>query len=65
MISSDPEDSGRGLFLPSKPNLGRPREGLAYRIVTNPVALRMGNDLGSCRAPKMSKVLTAEVEHQL
>jgi RecA-family ATPase len=32
IITADPEDNGRRLFIPSKTNLGRPREGLAYRI---------------------------------
>ena len=32
IVTADPEDSGRRLFLPSKTNLGRPRDGLAYRI---------------------------------
>lgn len=32
IVTPDPEDSGRRLFLPSKINLGRPRDGLAYRI---------------------------------
>ncbi len=32
IVTADPEDGGRRLFLPSKTNLGRPREGLAYRI---------------------------------
>jgi hypothetical protein len=31
-VTADPEDSGRRLFLPSKTNLGKPRDGLAYRI---------------------------------
>jgi len=32
IVTADPEDSGRRLLIPSKTNLGRPREGLAYRI---------------------------------
>jgi len=32
IVTPDPEDSTRRLFLPSKTNLGRPRDGLAYRI---------------------------------
>lgn len=32
IVTADPEDSGRRLFLPSKTNLGKPRHGLAYRI---------------------------------
>jgi RecA-family ATPase len=32
IVTADPEDSGRRLFIPSKTNLGRSREGLAYRI---------------------------------
>ena len=32
IVTADPEDSGRRLFLPSKTNLGKPRDGLAYRI---------------------------------
>jgi putative DNA primase/helicase len=32
IVTADPDDTGRRLFLPSKTNLGKPREGLAYRI---------------------------------
>lgn len=32
IVTADPEDGSRRLFLPSKTNLGRPRDGLAYRI---------------------------------
>ena len=32
IVTADPEDSGRRLFIPSKTNLGKPRDGLAYRI---------------------------------
>ena len=32
IVTADPEDRSRRLFIPSKTNLGRPREGLAYRI---------------------------------
>jgi len=32
IVTADPEDSGRRLFLPSKTNLGKLRGGLAYRI---------------------------------
>ena len=32
IVTADPEDNNRRLFLPSKTNLGRPRDGLAYRI---------------------------------
>jgi hypothetical protein len=32
IVTADPDDQGRRFFLPSKTNLGRPREGLAYRI---------------------------------
>src|SRR5262249_25477875 len=32
IVTADPEDSGRRLFIPSKTNLGKPRNGLAYRI---------------------------------
>jgi AAA domain len=32
IITADPEDSGKRLFIPSKTNLGKPRDGLAYRI---------------------------------
>ena len=32
IVTKDPGDIGRRLFLPSKTNLGRAREGLAYRI---------------------------------
>ena len=32
IVTADPEGNGRRLFLPSKTNLGKPRDGLAYRI---------------------------------
>jgi putative DNA primase/helicase len=32
IVTADPEDSERRLFIPSKTNLGKPRDGLAYRI---------------------------------
>ena len=32
IVTADPEDSGKRLFIPSKTNLGKPRDGLAYRI---------------------------------
>jgi len=32
IVTADAEDRGRRLFLPSKTNLGKPRDGLAYRI---------------------------------
>jgi putative DNA primase/helicase len=32
IVTADSEDSGKRLFLPSKTNLGKPRDGLAYRI---------------------------------
>jgi hypothetical protein len=32
IVTADPADKDRRLFIPSKTNLGRPREGLAYRI---------------------------------
>jgi putative DNA primase/helicase len=32
IVTADPEDCGRRLFLPSKTNVGKPRDGLAYRI---------------------------------
>jgi len=32
IVTPDPEDGTRRLFLPSKTNLGKPRDGLAYRI---------------------------------
>ncbi len=35
IITEDPDDRTRRLFLPSKTNLGRPRDGLAYRIATH------------------------------
>ena len=34
IVTADAEDPGRRLFIPSKTNLGRPCEGLAYRIAT-------------------------------
>jgi putative DNA primase/helicase len=44
IVTADPEDSGRRLLIPSKTNLGKPRNGLAYRIAD--VALP-GPDQGS------------------
>jgi len=32
IVATDAEDKGKRLFLPLKTNLGKPREGLAYRI---------------------------------
>ena len=32
IVTADPADPGRRLFIPSKTNLGKPRNGLAYRI---------------------------------
>jgi putative DNA primase/helicase len=32
IVTADPDDPGRRLFIPSKTNLGKPRNGLAYRI---------------------------------
>ena len=32
IVTADPEDNGKRLFIPSKTNLGKPRDGLAYRI---------------------------------
>ena len=32
IVAADPDDRGKRLFLPSKTNLGKPRQGLAYRI---------------------------------
>jgi putative DNA primase/helicase len=40
-VTADPEDKGRRLFIPSKTNLGRDREGLAYRIADTTI---MGGD---------------------
>lgn len=39
IVTADKEDQGRRLFIPSKANLGRPREALAYAIREEPVAL--------------------------
>ena len=44
IVTADPEDSTRRLFLPSKTNLGKPGDGLAYRIAD--LALP-GSDYGS------------------
>jgi putative DNA primase/helicase len=44
IVTADPEDNGRRLFLPSKTNLGKPRDGLAYRIAD---AALPGSDHGS------------------
>jgi putative DNA primase/helicase len=41
IVAAYPEDKGRRLFIPSKTNLGRDREGLAYRIADTTV---MGGD---------------------
>jgi hypothetical protein len=41
IVTADPEDKGRRLFIPSKTNLGRDREGLAYRIADTTI---MGGD---------------------
>jgi hypothetical protein len=43
-LTADPEDSGRRLFIPSKTNLGKPRNGLAYRIADTAL---QGPDYGS------------------
>jgi AAA domain len=32
IVTADPEDDSRRLLIPSKTNLGKPRDGLAYRI---------------------------------
>ena len=32
IVTADPDELGKRLFLPSKSNLGKPRQGLAYRI---------------------------------
>ena len=37
IVTADPEDSGRRLFLASKTNLGCQSEGLAYRITTTTI----------------------------
>jgi hypothetical protein len=37
MVTPDPEDQDRRLFIPSKTNLGSPQPGLAYRIATEAV----------------------------
>ena len=44
IVTADPGDDGKRLFIPSKTNLGKPRHGLAYRIAD--VALP-GPDHGS------------------
>src|SRR5262245_3598849 len=44
IVTADPDDPGKRLFIPSKTNLGKPRNGLAYRIAD--VALP-GPDHGS------------------
>jgi putative DNA primase/helicase len=44
IVTADPDDTDRRLFIPSKANLGKPRNGLAYRIAD--VALP-GPDHGS------------------
>ena len=44
IVTADPDDSGRRLFLPSKTNLGKPRDGLAYRIADTALP---GPDYGS------------------
>jgi putative DNA primase/helicase len=42
IVTADPEDRGRRLFLPSKANLGRPRAGLAYRIADTTIKVADG-----------------------
>src|SRR5262249_23410851 len=44
IVTADPEDRGRRLFIPSKTNLGKPRNGLAYRIADTALP---GPDFGS------------------
>ena len=44
IVTADPDDSTRRLFIPSKTNLGKPRNGLAYRIAD---AALPGTDHGS------------------
>ena len=44
IVTADPEENDRRLFLPSKTNLGKPRDGLAYRIAD---AALPGPDHGS------------------
>jgi AAA domain len=44
IVTADAEDKGKRLFLPSKTNLGKPREGLAYRIADTALP---GSDYGS------------------
>jgi AAA domain len=44
IVTADPDDSGKRLFIPSKTNLGKPRDGLAYRIAD---AALPGPDHGS------------------
>jgi hypothetical protein len=44
IVTPDPDDTDKRLFIPSKTNLGKPRNGLAYRIAD--VALP-GSDHGS------------------
>jgi putative DNA primase/helicase len=44
IVTADPDDSGKRLFIPSKTNLGKPRQGLAYRIAD---AALPGQDYGS------------------
>ncbi len=42
MVTPDPEDQDRRLFIPSKTNLGSPQPGLAYRIATEGVPTEDG-----------------------
>ena len=44
IVTADPDEPGKRLFLPSKTNLGKPRDGLAYRIAE---AALPGPDYGS------------------
>jgi putative DNA primase/helicase len=44
IVTADPDDSTRRLFIPSKTNLGKPRSGLAYRIADTALP---GPDYGS------------------
>ena len=44
IVTADPDDAGKRLFIPSKTNLGKLRDGLAYRIAE---AALPGPDYGS------------------
>jgi putative DNA primase/helicase len=45
IVCADPDEPRRGLFIPSKNNLGPPRDGLAFRVE----GVDLGNDVRASR----------------